>query len=492
MEPIDLVVHLSEALDARAKAVAAADAWFSGDHPIPDPPNNTAAAVDLAARASFTAMAKLSVTNVLAPVVKVPAARLNVEGFRFSASPTSTDTQAWDIWRRNHLDGDSDLTQAAALRCGSAPVLVWVGPDGLAEITVEDPSQVIIAYEAGSRRRRRAALKRWVDDDDRLCATLYTPTEIYKYQAPGAAPAVTATVHVGSDPIVPAVAVGQQSWKPREVPGEAWPLPNPFGVVPMLEARANAPLKASRFGGGVPEFAGQINEQRKLNATVMDMLITLENQAYRQRWATDWDYPTLDDGKPDTAEMIRAGASRLMVFNNEDGTVPKVGEFAQADFRPFLDVLEFWINIVATSSGTPPYAFALGEMMNVAADMMARIEGIQSDKLKVHSRAFGETWSEVMRLALFIEGNEKAADPAITVAWGEFDRRTATEQANLAVQANALGAPKQATFAMFPGVDQAEAYRWKIEAIADGLRLGPEAATPLTNAAAATEAPGAP
>ena len=131
-------------------------------------------------------------------------------------------------------------------------------------------------------------------------------------------------------------------------------LPNPFGVVPMLEARANAPLKASRFGGGVPEFAGQINEQRKLNATVMDMLITLENQAYRQRWATDWDYPTLDDGKPDTAEMIRAGASRLMVFNNEDGTVPKVGEFAQTDFRPFLDVLEFWINIVATKPGPRP------------------------------------------------------------------------------------------------------------------------------------------
>lgn len=460
MDPLATLLKLSEALDCRAKEVAEADAWYSGDHPIPEPPANTAASSDHESRVAFQKMAQLAVTNFLPAVVDVPAARLNNEGFHFSQSASSTDTEAWDIWRRNFLDGDSDLTQAAALRCGSAPVIIWPSSSGLAEITVEDPAQVIVGYVAGSRRKRAAALKRWVNDDGITYATLYTPDRLYKYQSTSRA---TQTALVLPTP-------GRMQWEPRLVAGESWPLRNPLGVVPVVELRANPKLAASPYGGGVSEFAGQVNEQRKINQTVMNMLVTMEHQAFRQRWATDWDYPLDADGRPDKAAMLKASASRLMVFNNEDGDPPKVGEFAQADFRPFLDAVEFWVNTISTGSGTPPYAFTLGNMMNVAADMMARIEGVQSDKLKVHSRTFGEAWSEVMRLALTIESNPKANDPSITVVWGEFDRRTATEQANLAQIAHNLGAPKAAVFAMMPDVDQFEAKRWVVEGIADELR----------------------
>ena len=461
MDHLDVLNKLSKALDARARDVAEANAWYSGDHPLPEPPSNTAAASDGEAKAAFRKMAALAVTNFIPAVANVPAARLNLEGFRFSQSRTASDAEAWTIWRRNFLDGDSDLSQKAALVTGSAPVIVWPGPDGLAEITVEDPAQVIVAYEPGSRRRRMAALKRWTDDTGRTLATLYTADGIRKYRSTTTTPQTN---------LVVPLPTGTTTWEARLVPGETWPLPNPLGVVPVVELRANAPLAASPYGGGVPEFAGQVNDQRKINQTVMNMLVTMEYQAFRQRWVTDWDYPTNEDGSPNKAAMVKAGAARLMVFNNEDGTTPKVGEFAQADFRPFIEAIEFWVNTISTGSGTPPYAFTLGNMMNVAADMMARIEGVQSDKLKVHSRAFGEAWAEVMRLALRIEDNKKAADPAITAVWGEFDRRTATEQANLAQIASGLGAPKRAVYAMLPGVDQAEADRWVVEAQADQFR----------------------
>lgn len=484
MDPLATLLKLSDALDVRAKEVAEAEAWYSGAHPIPDPPANTAAASDAESKLAFQKMARLAVTNFLPAVVDVPAARLNNEGFHFSQSPASTDVEAWDIWRRNFLDGDSDLTQHAALRTGSAPVIVWADANGKAEITVEDPAQVIVAYESGSRRKRSAALKRWMNDDGYTYATLYTPTGIYKYQSTS----IATTLYLPGNVARP--AHGRLAWEERIVPGESWPLPNPTGVVPVIEVRANPTLAAAPYGGGVPEFAGQVNDQRKINQTVMGMLVTMENQAFRQRWATDWDYPLDTDGRPDKAAMLKASASRLMVFNNEEGDrTPNVGEFGQADFRPFLDAIEFWVNTISTGSGTPPYAFTLGNMMNVAADMMARIEGIQSDKLKVHSRSFGGAWSEVMRLALRIEGNAKADDPSITVVWGEFDRRTATEQANLAVLANSLGAPKEAVFAMFPGVDQAEAKRWKTEGLADGLRVAALAPTVPATAVTAVEAP---
>ena len=458
-DPLALLRQLSKALDARAKAVEEADNWYEGNHPIPDPPPNTSAAVDSESRRAFTAMSKLAITNFLPPVVDVPASKLKVEGFRFSVSPTSTDAEAWSIWTRNHLDGDFGLSTAGAIRTGQAPVLVWHDEHGKAEITVEDPAQVIIAYEPGSRRRRRAALKRWVDGTGRTFATLYTPTAIYKYQTASSA---------GSTLVLPASATG---WTPREVPDEAWPVDNPYGVVTMLEVRANAPLKASLFGGGRPEFAKQINEQRRINQTVLDMLVTMEYQAFRQRWVTGWDYPMKPDGTPDRAQMAKASASRFMTFKPaEVGTEPvKVGEFSQADFRPFIDAVMLWVKVLASTSGTPPYAFLLGDMINVAADALARIEGVLTSKVGSLASAAGADAAEIIRLALLVEGNPKAVDPTITTVWGEFEERTATEQAGLAKTAKEMGAPDEAAFAMLPGVDQVEARRWTDQKRADAL-----------------------
>lgn len=455
MDPLALLKKLTAALDVRQKAVAQAEAWWSGEHPIPAPPPNTAAATDAEAKRAFEKMARLGVTNFLAPVVDVPAAKLRVEGFRFGQSPTGTDSEAWEIWQRNHLDADSDMGNHTALKTGQTFALVWAGADGKAEITIEDPAQTIVMYAAGSRRRRAAGLKRWVGEDGRTCATLYLPDAIYKYRSTSA-PA--------SGLVLPS-SLGD--WEPREVAGEEWPLPNPLGEVPLVEGRANAPMRASQFGGGVPEFQKQINEQRRINQTVVNMLVTMDYQSFRQRWVTGWDYPTNPDGTADKAALQKASAARLWTFKDEN---VKVGEFSQADLRPFLDAVTAWVKVIASTSGTPPYAFLLGDMINVAADSLARIEGIQTGKVKAHARAFGDFWAkEVMRLALKVEQNPKAADPSTSVVWGEFEERTATEQGNLATIFKNLGAPLEVVFAMLPGVSQQEAARWVTQQAADAI-----------------------
>lgn len=452
-DPLLLLKKLSDELDKRAKAVKEATDWYEGNHPIPDPPPNTSAAVDQESYVAFVAMSKLAITNFLPPVCDVPADKLDVEGFRFSQSPTSTDVDAWTIWTRNHLDGDWPLVTNAAVQTGQAAVIVWPGEDGRAEITIEDPAQVIVLYEPGSRRRRLAALKRWVDDDGYTYANVYTRSAIYKYRAKTSTAGLvlsSSTSWIGS-------------WEKREVPGEEWPLVNPYDVVPVYEVRANAPLKASLYGGGRPQFAKQLNEQRRINQTVMNMLVTMDYQAFRQRWVSGWDYPTLPDGTPDRAAVHKAAAGRLWTFTADGGADAEklqVGEFSQADFRPFIDAVLMWVKVIASTSGTPPYAFLLGDMINVAADSMARIEGVLTGKVQALARALGADAGEIIRLALLIEGNEKYRDPTITTVWGEFEQRTATEQANLAGQAKALGAPDDVVFAMLPGVDQAEARRW--------------------------------
>lgn len=459
IDPLQLLAKLSEALNRRQTCVQESEDWYCGNHPIPAAPPNTAAATLPDARAAFLAQSRLAITNFLPTVADVPNAALSIEGFRFGGSTISTDVEAQAIWQRNHMDADHGRADLGAFVTGQAFALVWLDSDGKASITVEHASQCIVMYAAGSRRTRLAGLKRWVDDDGYQVATLYTADWIYKFRSARQADS-------------PLYIAGQMSeWTQREVPGETWPLRNPHGVVPLVEIRVNTPLLTSQFGGGVSEFEKQITPQKRINQTNMLLLTTMENQSFRQRWATDWDPPLNVDGSPDRTAILKASAARMAVFNStQEGKSPSVGEFAQADFRPFIDVVGMFVKEIATTSGTPPYAFLLGDMINVAADSLARIEGIQTRKVKAHARELGEAWLEVLQLAFKMEGNPKATDPTAAVVWGEFEERTATEQANLAQIARGLGAPLEAVFAMLPGIDQTEAQRWVREAIADEMR----------------------
>lgn len=457
MTPLEWLEKLHEALDKRAASVAEARAWYDGDHPIPEPPPNTPATSDAEARKAFNAMAKLAVTNFLPPVVDAPAQKLRIEGFRFSRDSTAADRDLWDIYRRNHLLTDGPLTIHEAIQTGQSFFMVWPGADGLAEITVEDPACTIVAYAAGSRRVRAAAFKRWLGEDGHLYANLYLPGEIYKYRS---------KQRDGSALIVPGTSEYRTHWEIREVPGEMWPVAHPYGV-PIVEGRVNAPLRAAPFGGGRPQFAKQITTQRRINRTVMGRLVTEDSQSFRQRWATGWDYPTLEDGTtPDKAALQKASAARLWAFDDPDVSV---GEFSQADFQPFLKAVQEDVKVLAAQSATPPYAFLLGDMINVASDSLARIEGSHLATVRALADQLSEAFVEVMRLALSVEGDPRAADPSLSVVWGEFEQRTATEQANLAQIMAGLGAPAEKVYAALPGVDAAEAARWAEQATSDLL-----------------------
>lgn len=450
-DPSDERNRLIKALDGRAKAVKEADDWFEGRHPIPTPPPNTAAAVDAEARAAFDAMSRLAVTNLLPPIVTAPARKLDPQGFQLSQDPSKTDGDAWTIWLRNDMDSEGGVLADDTLRTGQSIVLVWPGADGKAVITVEDPAQCLVSYAAGSRKVRRSAIKRWTDEDGYTCVTVYTPQFLYKWRA--TTKQVTG-LHLPS---------ASESWAKREVPGEPWPLPNPFGEVTMAEVAIGRGSKSRTFGGGVPYFTGQLNEQRKINQTVMNLLVTMEYQAFRQRWVTGWDFPLLEDGTPDRTAIAKASAARVMAFSSDDPQAAeqiRVGEFSQADFTPFGKMMELWIKFMASTSSTPPYAFLLGDMVNVAADALARIDGEHIASVEFLARMIGRGESEIMRLCFLVEGNPKANDPVISTVWGEFENRTGAEQAEMASTLNDVGAPKEAVFGSFKGVSAFQASQW--------------------------------
>jgi hypothetical protein len=445
--------------------VKLAEDWYDGHHPIPQPRPNTLAAIDDEARMAFDQMCRAGIMNWTPPIVDAPAAKCIVNALRFGKSAMSSDPALMQIWQRNQLDADHQLSVVDALKVGSAPILVWDDGDGLAEITIEDPAQVIIAYVGGSRRKRRAALKRWVDDDGFSCATLYLPDWVYKWRSP-----TSASISVMGETAASLTAGISPTWAVRQPDGEAWPLPNPHGIVPMFELRANPTTKAATYGGGTPEFAPIITDQRRVNEHVFNLLTTEQAQSFRQRWATNWDYPTNPDGSPDREKMLRFAASAMASFSAvEDGSPVNVGEFAQADFRPFIDILALEVKHIASITATPPYAFLIGDMVNVAADALARIEGSFVARIGRHTTQFGETFEEILRAALAIEGDRRADDYSLSVGWIAAEERTAVEQATVARTYFDLGAPQEAVFAMLPDVDRVEAHRWIVQAASERL-----------------------
>lgn len=255
---------LSRDLADRQPRLKRYDDYYEGTHPL--------GFATPKFREAFGGLFKEFADNWCDLVVDAVRERLKVTGFRLGKD-TSGDARAWRIWQANALDAESQIGFTEALIAAEAYMLVWWGEDDTPAITVEHPSEVIVAHAAGSRRQRSAALKRWLGDDGHEYATLYLPDALYKFRS--RSPRSTG----GITPV---------QWEEREVGNEAWPLPNPLGVVPMVPI-VNRPRLLKP---GASEIKKVIPIQDGVNKLVADMLVASEFGAAPQRWATGIDVPT--------------------------------------------------------------------------------------------------------------------------------------------------------------------------------------------------------
>jgi len=166
---------MSKKLAERQIAMAKGRRYYDGNHPTPDMPRKI--------REEFAKYVLRCKSNFMALVVDSVEERLNIEGFRFGDS-LDADADAWKIWQANNLDAESQLAHNEALITGYAYVLVTPtgGPNSIPLITVESPHEAIVTFESGNRRRRALGLKRWIGDDKRHYATLFTPTEAFRFR----------------------------------------------------------------------------------------------------------------------------------------------------------------------------------------------------------------------------------------------------------------------------------------------------------------------
>lgn len=463
--------RLSRRLDGRARSLELLDRYYRGDQPL--------AYASAKFREAFGHLFGGFSDNFMALVVEAEAERLNVEGFRIgtggrrdddeepatddvdarqdpdatdaspgapgdgSAEPDEdedetvrADEDARRIWQANELDAESSIAHTEMLVKGDAYTLVWPDPDrpDTPRITIEDALEMITEADPQNRRTVRAALKRWIDPDGHYAATLYYDDRLEKYRSARPVARISATDGAWE---LRAARSQKITWLRREVEGEAWPLPNPIGKVPVTRM----PNRPRLDGTSRSEIADLVPLQDAINKTCADALVAAEYAAFRQRWATGIEIPEdPETGKP--VEPFEAAVNRVW-YAEDPGT--KFGEFEATDLRPYVALLEMWIQHAATRSRTPAH-YLLGQAGTFPSgeSLKATEVGLVS-KARAAMRHAGEAWEQTLRLAfLAIDANDRRGQEQDSeTIWTDPENRTEAEHIDAVLKMKGLDLPPE-------------------------------------------------
>lgn len=416
--PLWWVAKLERTLDGDQRALIKYDDYYEGRHRL--------AFATSKFRDAFGDMFSAFADNWCDLVVDAAEERLHIQGFRLD--DVAGDSEAWRIWQANNLDADSQVAHTEAMVHSRAYVIVWPNDDDATTpiITIEHPREVIVAHAASNRKRRLAALKRFVDDDGYKQATLYMPDGLYKFRSEN---------KVREDGTS---SQGKTRWVPAETPDEQWPLPNPFGgVVPVV------PLVNRRrlLNNGVSEIERVISVQDAVNKTIADMLVASEFGAAPQRWATGLSVPVNPVTQQPLADAFPNLVSRLWTSKSKDTTF---GQFPQTDLSTFVAAIEMLVQHIASQTRTPPHYFYLSGQFPSGESIKSAETGLVA-KVRRKQRHFGEAWEEVIRLGLFAAGDLARASVTKTeTLWGDPESRSESEHTDAVVKQKALGIPDEA------------------------------------------------
>lgn len=352
-------------------------------------------------------------------VGRAPADRLHISGFRLSDSVdelTDDERELWDDWNRNELETQSKQGLLSSIVAKRSFVLVWGDEDDVPEVTWEHPGQVVVAYDDTSRVRR-AALKAWTDsDEDREYATLYLPDEVWKFERSVTGPALQQSGFV-----LPSTFISNAGgWLPREVPGEAWPLVNPLGEVPVVEW-PNRPMLGGR---PISDIDGTIAMQNAINMLWAYMFAAADFASMPARVVLGGDMPKVPildaDGqvvgeKPALMEDLAAG--RMLFLPGAQS----IDQWDAAKLDVFTSVITQAVGHIAAQTSTPGhYLLSNEKFANLNGDALTAAEVPLATKVRDQQVYFNPAAKETARLMALVRGKTGMADAIKATAGSRF------------------------------------------------------------------------
>lgn len=362
--------------------------------------------------------------NWTAIVADAPHERLEPIGIRLPGE-TEGDSVLWDTWLRNDADALSDLAMLDAIIAKRAFALVWADADEKARITWEHPSQCVVSYDPETRARV-AGLKHWADDEWEY-ATLYLPTEIWKFQRSRTAGLL----------ILPA---GSGGWEPRA----EGVIDNPLGVVPLVEM-ANRPRL---MGEPSSDIAGTLATQHAINLLWAQLFAVSDEATLGQRLILGAEAPMtpiLDESgnvvgeRPVDLKKLRQDNIAFITDPNA-----KAFQWTPANLKVFTDVIEIQVGHIAAQTRTPAHYLLIGgTIANVSGDAMKALETGLVKRTEEKTQHFGRAIRDVFELVALVESDERkaAAIRVGKVLWKDVENRSDAQRADALSKKRDIGYP---------------------------------------------------
>ena len=378
-------------------------AYYDGKHPL--------AFAGEKFREAFGKQFREFAENNCPRIVATVKDRLIVDGFQTIGDGASKDADAAlvEVWRRNRMRVRAKQAHQDALIDGNAFAIVWPDAEKRAVIYPNRAHLVAVVYHEEQPGFITQAAKMWTGEDKRVRLNLFYPDRTEKY---------VSTQTQSGDTGMPRA----ESFVAAEVEGEAWPIDNPYGRVPVFHF-AN---RASIGEMGVSELKEAMSPTDVLNKTNADLVVAQEFYAIRQRWAT---------GIEEFNAKIKPGG--VWAVESPDA---KFGEFNASDIEQYVKTADMWRKVIARVTRTPDHHMSSGgevpsgeSLKMLEAPLVAKVSDLQD--------SWGMVWGDVMRFALQIERTGNA--PEVETIWRDTTPRNETEQIDNATKKMDLGVSEE-------------------------------------------------
>ena len=383
---------------------------------------------------AFRAFQKTGRLNMAESLVSSITERLAVRAIRTQAGATQAgDSLAWDIFTANDLQTTLPDVLDNMLGLGDGYMMVGVNPDlptsvtpGTEDvwITAEDPRQVVTIHNPVRQSLVRAGAKFYHDpDQEKDFAVLGRPGVVY-----------TASRRRKSH-LKGAISFGSSwSWDEERGGEDGIQLPAALGdAVSFIRFRNR---------NGVAEFEPHIDVLDRINHMILQRMVIVTMQAFRQRalkgdfpqvYPADWPDESLRGQKIDYDSIFISSPDALWLIPG----AAEIWESGQADIQGVLSAVQDDLKHLAAASRRPFWIFAPDNQSASGAEHAN--DGLvfaTEDRAMRAGRALAQVESLALR---FMGETDRAKLGKIAIDWMPFERHSLTTKATAAQGAKAAG-----------------------------------------------------
>lgn len=401
------VEYLTGKLDRSKDRALFLRSYTNGHAPLPEMGPNL--------RASWAAFQRKSLTNSGGLVVSTLAERIVPNGIIVGDANDSPQVLAAQrVWRDNRMDVAVSEAVFDALTTGYGYLLVTQGVDGHAVVTREDAAQFYVEPDPTQPWKAIAAVKVWRVPSER--------TDYMVVWADGVKLGYTRDSYT-DDKLIRSV---QGGWHP---------------TLTMEEYEGNPPVVILENKDGKGEFQSQIGLIDRINWGILQRLVTMSMQAFRQR-ALKVDDSQNGEGLPDTDEDGN-DIDYKSLFEPAPGALwelppgVEIWESQQTSFQDMLTAVKDDWRELAAETATPLSAM-LPDSANQSANGAEEPQKQLVFKAKDRIQRFRPALNVAMVKALQIEGMD-IGDQTLEVVFEPPNAVSMTEKYAAAAQAKAAG-----------------------------------------------------